>query len=210
MRKLPDQSQILRRITDSNSRIIFLKHHIENPMRRVVSRPEGLHPRPLSERCGNLSIHTAPIKQTHLPFLVASGQTSYTSHLSMLYGFAVLIPFLLFPVERRIQPLDPTPLLWPHYRPSTLLRVGPSQCSASVRSPRGFYHLCFSLHIGTTGSRSSAREPGSASRLLYAGRRLPSNQVSGRLIPGDGNAPGFDDKSLAYDASSKVHFRSSL
>ena len=162
----------------------------------VVSRPEELHPRPLSERCGNLSIHTAPIKQTHLPFLVC--------------GFAVLIRFLLFPVERRIQPLDPTPLLWPHYRPSTLLRVGPSQCSASVRSPRGFYHLCFSLHIGTTGSRSSAREPGSASRLLYAGRRLPSNQVSGRLIPGDGNAPGFDDKSLVYDASSKVHFRSSL
>src|SRR5215831_608941 len=128
----------------------------------------------------------------------------------MTNGFVAFIRLLLFPVERRIQLLDPTPLLWPHYRPSSLLQVGPSQCPASVRSPRGFYHLCFSLHIGAAGSRSSARKPGSASRLLYAGCRLPSNQVSGRLIPGDGNAPGFDDKSLVYDASSKVHFRSSL
>src|SRR5215204_5764125 len=122
----------------------------------------------------------------------------------MVNGFVALIRFLLFPVERRMQRLDPTPLLQPHCRPSALLQVGPSQCSASVRSPRGFYHLCFSLDIGATGSRSSAREPGSASRLLYAGRRLPSIQVSGRLVPGDGNAPGFDDKSLVYDASSKV------
>src|SRR4030095_4617673 len=128
----------------------------------------------------------------------------------MLNGFAVLIRFLLFPVERRIQPLDPTPLLRPHDQPSALLQVGPSQCPASVRSPCGFYHLCFSLYIRATGSRSSAREPGSASRLLYAGRRLPSNQVSGRLVSGDGNAPDFGDKSLDYDASSKVHFRSSL
>jgi hypothetical protein len=118
--------------------------------------------------------------------------------------------FLLSPVELIIQPLDPTPLLQPHYRPSSLLQVGPPQCCASVLSPRGFYHLSFSLRIATTGSRSWAREPGTASRLLYAGRRLPSNQVSGRLVPGDRNAPGFDDKSLVYDASREVHFRSSL
>jgi len=88
------------------------------------------------------------------------------------------------------------------YQPSSLVRVGPPQCSASVLSPRSFYHLCFSLHIGTTGSRSSTQEPGSASRPLYAGRRLPGNQVSGRLVPGDQTAPGFDDKSLDYDALS--------
>src|SRR5271166_3872863 len=29
-----------------------------------VSRPEGFHPRPLAERCVNLSIHTAPIRRT--------------------------------------------------------------------------------------------------------------------------------------------------
>ena len=86
----------------------------------------------------------------------------------------------------------------------------PSQCPASILSPRGCCRLCFSLGIGTTGSRSSAQEPGSESRPLYAGRRLPSHQVPGRLVPGDRNAPGFDGKSLDYAASSKVHFRSSL
>ncbi len=32
-----------------------------------ASRPEEFHLRPLTERCVNLSIHTAPIKQTHRP-----------------------------------------------------------------------------------------------------------------------------------------------
>ncbi|HTR07394.1 MAG TPA: hypothetical protein VMJ11_12220, partial [Paraburkholderia sp.] len=31
----------------------------------------------------------------------------------------------------------------------------------------------------------------------------PSNQVPGKLVPRDGNARGFDDKSLDYDASSE-------
>ena len=72
-----------------------------------------------------------------------------------------------------------------HYLPSSLVRGGPSQCSASVLSPRGFCHLCFFLGIGTTGSRSSMQKPESASRPLYAGRRLPSNQVSGKLVAKD-------------------------
>ena len=96
-----------------------------------------------------------------------------------------------------MQPLDPTPLLQPHYRPSSLIRVGPPQCPASVRSPHGFCRLCFSLHIRTTGSRSSTREPGSDSRLLYTGRRLPSCQVSDRLIPEGNEAPGFDEQFCA-------------
>ena len=86
MRKFSDQSQILRRITNSNSRIIFVKHHIENPMRRVVSRPEGLHPRPLSERCGNLSIHTAPIKQTHLHMVLPYSSVSSCFQLNAEYN----------------------------------------------------------------------------------------------------------------------------
>ena len=114
---------------------------------------------------------------------------------------------LLFPVVTRRQPPDPIPLLQPHYSPitapSSLLRIGPPQCSASVLSPRGCRHLGFSLDSGATGSRSSAREPVSASRPLYAGRRLPSHQAPGRLVPGDGVTPGFDDDPLAHDASSK-------
>jgi hypothetical protein len=128
----------------------------------------------------------------------------------MVNGFAVVTRLLLSPVGRAIRRPDPPPLLQPHYRPSSLLQGGPSQCSASVVSPRGLCRLCFSLGIGTTGSRSSAREPGSESRPLYAGRRPPNHQAPGELVPGDGNAPGFDGKSLDYDASSRIHFRSSL
>ena len=51
--------------------------------------------------------------------------------------------------------LTPTPSLQSHYEPSSLLRVGPPQCSASVHSPRGFRRLGFSLGIRATGSCSS-------------------------------------------------------
>lgn len=101
-----------------------------------------------------------------------------------------------------MQRLDSTPSLQPHYRSSTLLRIDPPQCSPLVLSPRGFYHLCFSLYIGTTGSRSSIQKPVIDSRPLYAGRRLPSSQVTDKLVPEDRDAPGFDDNSLVYDASS--------
>jgi hypothetical protein len=40
----------------------------------MVSRPEEFHPRPLSERCGSLSTHTAPIKQTRRSSLAASAR----------------------------------------------------------------------------------------------------------------------------------------
>jgi len=92
-----------------------------------------------------------------------------------------------------MRPLDPTPSLQPHYELSSLLRVGPSQCSASVRSPRGFRRLGFSLVIRATGSCSSAQQPASASRPLYAGRRPLSHQASSGLVPGEPHAPGFDD-----------------
>src|SRR5262245_22599335 len=39
MREFSDQRQILRRVTDADSRIIFVKHHIEYPMRRVFNSP---------------------------------------------------------------------------------------------------------------------------------------------------------------------------
>jgi hypothetical protein len=54
---------------------------------------------------------------------------------------------LLFPVGHKMQPLDPAPLLQPHYRPSSLVRAGPPQNLSSVLSPHGFRHLCFSLGI---------------------------------------------------------------
>ena len=110
---------------------------------------------------------------------------------------------LLFPVASVMRPLDPTPSLQPHYEPSSLLRVGPPQCSASVRSPRGCGRLGFSLRIRATGSCSSAQQPASASRPLYAGRHPLSHQAPRGLVPDGLYAPGFDDTYLLNDASSK-------
>src|SRR4029077_16744903 len=96
---------------------------------------------------------------THLHFLVAqpdvnlSAQPAPLKQTRQSNGLSVArIEVLLFPVASVMRPLDPTPSLQPHYGPSPLLRVGPPQCSASVRSPRGFRRLGFSLHIRATGS----------------------------------------------------------
>jgi hypothetical protein len=53
MREFSDQRQILRRVTGPNSRIIFVKHYIENPMRRVFNSPMTSHriSGPFSIRC---------------------------------------------------------------------------------------------------------------------------------------------------------------
>jgi len=86
-----------------------------------LSRPAEFHHRPLAEPSVRLSPHSAPIRQTCRP-----------------YGLSVTrIEVLLFPVASGMRPPDPTPSLQLHYEPSSLLRVGPPQGSASVRSPRG-------------------------------------------------------------------------
>src|ERR1700730_3801679 len=97
----------------------------------------------------------------------------------------------------------PDPSLQLRYEPSSLLRVGPPECSASVRSPHGCGRLGFSLSIRATGSCSSAQQPASASRPLYAGRRPLSHQAPRGLVPGGLYAPGFDDTYFLNDASSK-------
>src|SRR5437870_6699892 len=96
-----------------------------------LSRPMEFHHRPLAEPSVRLSPHSAPIRQTRRP-----------------YGLSVTrIEVLLFPVASGMRPPDPTPSLQLHYEPSSLLRVGPPQGSASVRSPRGCRRLGFSLRI---------------------------------------------------------------
>ena len=152
-----------------------------------VSRPAEFHHRPLAEPSVRLSPHSAPIRQT-----------CRSSGLSV-----ARIEVLLLPVASVMRPPDPTPSLQPHYELSSLLRVGPPQCSASVRWPRGFRRLGFSLNIRATGSCSSAQQPTSASRPLYAGRHPLSHQAPRGLIPGGLPAPGFDGTCLFNDASSK-------
>jgi hypothetical protein len=146
-----------------------------------------LHHRPLAEPSVRLSPHSAPIRQT-----------CRSSGLS-----GARIEVLLLPVASVMRPPDPTPSLQPHYELSPLLRVGPPQCSASVRSPHGCGRLGFSLNIRATGSCSSAQKPASASRPLYAGRRPLSHQASRGLVTGGLHARGFDATYFLNDASSK-------
>ena len=165
------------------------EHSVASLLRANVrlSRPAEFHHRPLAEPSVRLSPHSAPIRQTCRP-----------------YGLSVArIEILLFPVASGMRPPDPTPSLQLHYEPSSLVRVGPPPCSASVRSPRGFRRLGFSLRIRATGSCSSAQQPAFASRSLYAGRRPHSHQAPRGLFPGGLYAPGFDDTCLLNDASSK-------
>lgn len=70
--------------------------------------------------------------------------------------------------------------------------------------------MSFSLHIETTGSRSSLQKPETDSRHLCAERRPPSNQLSGGLFPGGSTSPQFRRRLSCYDASSVIHFRSSF
>src|SRR5208283_1539363 len=103
-----------------------------------------------------------------------------------------------------MRPPDPTPLLRLRYRTFIAItgRSVPVLRFGTLAS-WFFCHLCFSLGIEATGSCSSTRKPASDSRPLYAGRRLPSHQAPGRLVPGDRDAPGFDDGSVVNGASSK-------
>ena len=72
--------------------------------------------------------------------------------------------------------------------PSSLLRVAPPLCPASVLSLLWGLHLSFSLSIRATGSHV----PHMSLDQVHAGRRLGSKQVSPRLIPDQRLHPGFD------------------
>ena len=63
---------------------ILIEYDIQNIVLTVVSRPREPPPQPLAERYVNLSIHTAPIRKTDLPFLPANGQTVAGSSLLFL------------------------------------------------------------------------------------------------------------------------------
>lgn len=108
------------------------KHERDRP----VSRPEESHLQTRSERCVNLSTHTAPIKQTYPSSPIGSARIAKVAsqpylnrnrfvHPPLVDGerFRCLIGFLLFSVERRMLRLDSDPLLQPHYQPSSALTV---------------------------------------------------------------------------------------
>src|SRR5512136_292541 len=65
---------------------------------------------------------------------------------------------------------------------STLIRVGPSLCSASVLSLLWVLHLSFSLIIGTTGSRVPHKSLTQVHATFMPDARPGSKQVSAGLI----------------------------
>ncbi len=68
----------LREKTKRSSRISFRREEEINRVTRFVdgeSRPGEFHPRPLAERCVNLSTHTAPIRQTRPSSRLTSDRT---------------------------------------------------------------------------------------------------------------------------------------
>src|SRR3984893_5074332 len=115
-----------------------------------------------------------------------------------------------FQLYQEIRQPDPTPSLQPHYRAfdATTGRSVPVPC-VGILASRCSPLVLLPWHQGT-GSCSSAQKPASASRPLYAGRRLPSHQAPDRLVPEGLHAPGFDDICFFTTRLRRVHFRSSL
>src|SRR5258708_21388902 len=129
----------------------------------------------------------------------------------MLNGLSVArIEVLLFPVASVMRPLDPTPSLQPHYEPSSLLRVGPPQCSASVRSPPVFAAWASPF----ASERLVPAVPRDSLHPLHA----PSTPVAVRSVirhPADFSQVGYTllvSTTLDFLTTRlrRVHFRSSL
>src|SRR5215469_7245943 len=149
----------------------------------VVSRPVEFHP-PASRRTEREILTSLGSHQASTPTIPGRYGTVCWSHASRSSCFQ-----LFRSCNRLTRPLCSSPITGP----SSLVRVGPPQCSASVLLPRGFGRLRFSLCIGATGSCSSVQSPASDSRLLYAGRHPPSHQAPSGFIPEEIFASGFDD-----------------
>ena len=77
-----------------NAAAVFMVVPINHIVATVVSRPRELPPQPLAERYVNLSIHTAPIKQTSQPFPAASGQINRDTASLSLPGIAMLVSYV--------------------------------------------------------------------------------------------------------------------
>src|SRR5215469_10646708 len=105
-----------------------------------------------------------------------------------------------------MQPLRSDPIT----EPSSLLRVAPPLCPASVLlSSWGHPFGLLPSHRGDRFPRS-LQEPSSESRRLHAGCRLGRTQDTPHTCPGLPTPPRFRHRLYAFDTSSAVCLRSSL
>src|ERR1700724_1172901 len=138
-----------------------------------VSSPGELHPEALSERCVNLSIHTAPIIQPFTALLMPS----HSSLQRKLVRFR--------------QRDSAAPSLPSHYK-SFHATTGSSAPYFGIGIlPHGVCHLSFPFSSEARFSRSIPK-PVLSSCRLYPDCRRVRKQVSPRLVPEHPVDSGFD------------------
>src|SRR6266536_3695650 len=89
-------------------------------------------------------------------------------------------------------PIHTTPLLRPFSGTSTLLRVVPPLGSASVLSLSWFFHLSFSVNIGTAGSHVPLNRRPTDSGHLHAGCRFGPDTGFAEACPASTTLRGLD------------------
>jgi hypothetical protein len=93
-RETSQTGDILWAVACTDAAAILIEIPIDHVVTAMVSRPRELPPQPLAERYVNLSIHTAPIKQTDQPFPAASGQINGDTASLSLPGIAMLVSYV--------------------------------------------------------------------------------------------------------------------
>src|SRR3954454_15047883 len=160
-------------------------------MQRVASRPEEFHLRPLTERCGSLSAHTAPTKQPSASFGMSNGFVA--AKVSSCCQLDVDDSRLAQPLcSGRMTGLPRSyglvrPCAPPWYARLVVVATWTSPLASEQQGPAV-------PHESPDQTRASSTPVAIRPRI----------QVSGGLIPEDREASGFDDRSLGHDASTEV------
>ena len=121
-----------------------------------------------------------------------SRQAFHTNCFGITKGFAAFSRSSPFGLTRERGPITQPLRSGSIIDPSSLLRADPSLQRRIGTLSLAPSRLAVSLGIDVAGSCSSAREPESSSRHLYAGHHPPSRQVADGLVPGQYHVPGFD------------------
>src|SRR5262249_11597284 len=142
----------------------------------------------LLERCERLPVHPGGAV-VRLDLLVRFPNHLLGNHVRLRFWHR----FLPLRVDPSLWLNHSTPSLRPHYQASSLLRVDPSLCHASVLPPWEGFSLGFSLTIAATGSHVPRK---SLSQAHAAFMPATAEAVSRRRlgwVPGQRLEPGLGD-----------------
>src|SRR5450755_4235291 len=116
-------------------------------------------------------------------FARTSRQACTTNRLEISNGFTGTARSSPCGLARDVDPMTRPLRSGPITEPSTLLPIDPPLQRRIGTLGLAFVRLAVSLGIGVAGSYSSAQEPESRSRHLYAGHRSSNQQASDELCP---------------------------